>query len=125
MRIGNLARMMAVAAALAAVCSAGCKGKAPTVRVVMENQTGQHMTNFSLDYGAGKIEYEIFSRDYTFAEEAVLPASPTPLTVGFNDDSGARITYQLERPISPDMAGGDLRITFLPEGKHTMKVDWP
>jgi hypothetical protein len=116
--------ILAAALALAVVMSCEEKKKANTVRIVMENETGQHMTNFKLDYGSGAVEYEIFSKGYTFAADAEVPASPQVMTVEFFDDAGQKHNYDLTRPLSADMAGGRVYIHFKENNQHSMSMDW-
>lgn len=120
-KIAALAAMLLLVTALAA-CE---KPKSDNILIVMKNQTGRHMTNFVLDHNTGKVKYEIFSRDYTFSADARPPSKPVPITVEYYDEAGKKVAFELERPLSPDMNGGVLRIYFKGGEEHEMSVDWP
>ncbi|HUT55387.1 MAG TPA: hypothetical protein VM658_18500 [bacterium] len=123
MKSNSMLWMLMMMVALAAMASCQ-KKEADSVRIVMENKTGQHMTRFKLDYGAGKVEYEIFSRDYTFSDVAPAPAEPHDISVEFYDDAGKFHSFTLERPLSSDMAGGRLYIYFMPGDQQELSMDW-
>lgn len=113
-----------IALAFVVFTIASCHRTPETIRVIMENKTQQHMTNFVLDFGEGKISYQIFSKDYTFAEDISVSSIHT-MKVEFYDDAGVKIAYQLERPVTPDMAGSTLRIDFKPDAQHNMSIEFP
>jgi hypothetical protein len=120
---------VAIAVALAAAISAGCgRGdEAPpsdAVWLVMRNETGQHLTKFVLDHETGRIEYQIFSRGYTFASWVTVTRD-LPVRGSFYDEAGVQREFAAERPIPPALVGGRYVITFEPEGRTSLVADWP
>ncbi len=116
------ARALAVAALLA---TAGChRPPADSLWLVVINKTGANLTNFSLDYGEGKLSYEIFTNGYTFAEWAAVHGEQT-MHVRYTDGSGLFVNLDLERKLVPDLVGGSVYVTFHPSGRIALSARWP
>jgi hypothetical protein len=54
-----------------------------------------------LQNGPGKIEHQIFSRNYTFAENAEVPAEPRTISVEFYDEEGDSTSSTWSGPYPP------------------------
>jgi len=113
-------------AALLLSCGASEKAETPpdSVRVVMVNNSGQHLTKFALDYGLGRIQYEIFSMGYTFSDYARVTGEQ-PLTVRYYDEAGVVHELTIERPLKIDMIGGTYRLYFEKDNKIQASFDFP
>ena len=94
----------------------GCRREPPKLWILMENKTGEHMGDFSLDHGSGRIAYQIFSRDYTFSARVRLEKT-APLRLRYTDVSGATVEQDLDWTADPKRNGGKLMLTFLPQKK--------
>ena len=107
----------------------GCGPGEPTaprdaVRLVMMNKTGQHLTNFVLDHQTGRIEYQIFSRDYTFAKQVSVPHA-LPVAGSYYDEQGVQHHYRLDREVTADVIGGRFLVTFGEGGAIRVREDPP
>lgn len=99
---------------------AACGGaKEPEgIHVVMTNKTGGHLHDFRLAAGGEPIAYQIFSADYTFRKDLAVPKSGA-LTLSYRRDDGTRVDRALGFTVALQDRGGELRITFGPDGADT------
>jgi hypothetical protein len=108
--------VLALGLALAG-CGFGAAEEEPppdAVWLVMKNRSGQHLTNFVLDHQTGRIDYQIFSRDYTFGEWVQVPRA-LPVEGSYYDEQGVQHHYRLQQPVTRDVIGGRFVVTFEPD----------
>ncbi len=97
----------------------GCgRPPSPPLSFVLLNRTGTDLHDFSLDTGSGAIEFQIFTDGYTFRKEVRIQRS-SPLKLACRVGSGSAVSRALDWTVEPGHNGGELRITFQPEGKET------
>jgi hypothetical protein len=104
--------VLVVAALLAVGCGRADDAPPDSVWVVMKNETGQHLTKIVFDHETGRIEYEIFGRDYTFGSW-VRVTRDLPVRGSFYDERGVEQQFAAARPIPRDLVGGRYAIVQL------------
>ncbi len=116
-------------ASLLLLTAGGCSQnpeKAPpnSIWLVMKNESGQHFTNFVLDYGTGQFHYEIFSKGYTFGGWAEIKEKTT-IRGRYFDEAGLKKEFILKRDLVPEMIGGRYAVYFDPGDRIRLQMDWP
>jgi len=87
-----------------------------SVWLVVKNESGQSLQDFSLEHGKGAFRYQVFSAGFTQGGWARVTQDQA-LVMSFTDGAGARMTPPLDRALTPDMIGGVFTITLGPDGR--------
>ena len=87
-----------------------------SVWLVVKNESGQSLQDFSLEHGKGAFRYQVFSAGFTQGGWARVTQDQA-LVMSFTDGAGARMTPPLDKALTPDMIGGVFTITLGPDGR--------
>ncbi len=110
--------MRTTALCLTLLLAAACEksGRRNSVWLVVKNESGQSLQDFSLEHGKDALRYQIFDTGLTHGGWARVPKNQA-LVMSFTDGVGARMTPPLDKALTPDMVGGVFTITLGPEGR--------
>ena len=87
-----------------------------SVWLVVKNESGQSLQDFSLEHGKGAFRYQLFGTGFTQGGWARVTENQA-LVMSFTDEAGARIAPSLDKALTPDMVGGIFTITLGPDGR--------
>ena len=96
----------------------GKKRESAVIKIRMTNDTGADMNGFTLDYGDGTVEYQIFTNDYTFSADAKITGSQS-MAVSYVAD-GQPAELRLDETLELDMHGGTMVVLFLRNEKTSL-----
>lgn len=88
----------------------------------MVNKTGEDMNQFDLDTGSGHIQYQIFTKDYTFKQDLTLTRSAAP-RLNYVNSAGRRVERTINFTVDPQYSGATLSFQFNPDGKDLVWVE--
>lgn len=117
----NVAHLAPIVLLLALAACAKDSGS-NSVWLVVKNDTGRHLRDFTLDYGKAAFKYEIFSSGLTFGDYARV-SGQQPLSISYTDDAGVRQAPDVGAALSPELIGGRVILTLHPDGSVGREIE--
>jgi|CXWL01.1.fsa_nt_gi hypothetical protein len=92
-----------------------------SVWLVVKNETGRAIRDFTLDYGSASFQYAIFDSGSTQGGYARV-RDRQPLSMSYTDDAGARQAPKIDAVLSPEMIGSVVTLTVRADGAVVSEV---
>lgn len=111
-----LVSQVALILLIAVFLDSSCKKAPPTVELLVKNNTGNEISEVTVDYGTGTMVYQIFCRDCTHKTE-VNVSQPRSIRIQYIDENRYARFIEVENQLTPEMGGKNATIWINPNGE--------